>query len=135
MTKRGLLGLAGLGSLLLVCLGCAQLAEKPKSQDVPPVTPQQRPVLRDRYELREIRNGAYYGTALLDKQTGRVWTLGSSSKGGTVTGVSFSEAAVYPKPEAAEESEVMPPCPSNDPVGLLSAQPCRPLPPKTGDAK
>ena len=100
MTRTNLAGLTVLGALLLGAAGCSGLTEKPKPQ-TPPVAQEQKPaVLLDRYELREIRNGAFIGTALLDKQTGRVWTLGTTSKGGQVTSGSFVEVPVIPKPEA-----------------------------------
>lgn len=112
-----------IGPLFLVCLtlvggaGCDSLNQPAKSQ----APSEQKPsVLLDRYELKDIRNGNYVGTALLDKRTGRVWTLGTSSKGGTVMSLSFEEAYVLPGPQAQ-------PCPPNDPLGLLQSQACTPV--------
>lgn len=98
--------------------GCDSLNEHTKPQA--PTVEQKPAVLLDRYELKDIRNGNYVGTALLDKQTGRVWTLGTSSKAGTVTSLSFEEAYVLPEPQKQS-------CPPNDPLGLLQSQSCTPV--------
>ena len=114
--------------LSLLVAGCSDLNEPTKPQPQPP-TEQKAAVLLDRYELKDIRNGTFVGTALLDKQTGRIWTLATSSKGGSVTSLSFDEAYVLPLPG-------MQPCPPNDPAGLFQAQSCSPSPtPKKGEVK
>jgi hypothetical protein len=80
-------------ALLLATTGCDQMAQTPKA----PTEAKVQPVLLDRYELREIRNGNFTGTALLDKQTGRIWTMGTSTnKEGKIESVDFGEAVVYP---------------------------------------
>jgi hypothetical protein len=85
--------LAILITLLLATSGCDQLLQTPKA----PAEQKAQPILLDRYEIHEIRNGNFAGTALLDKQTGRVWTMGTSSnKEGKIDSVSFGEAGVYP---------------------------------------
>jgi hypothetical protein len=90
--------------------------------------PAEKPaVLLDRYELHDIYNGGFHGTALLDKETGQVWTLATSETGGHVTSVDFEKADILPSPGTET-------CPPNDPVGLFQPQPCTPLPPQKGNA-
>lgn len=44
----------------------------------------------------ETRNGNFTGTALLDKQTGRIWTMGTGeSKDGEIGDVEFRKATIY----------------------------------------
>lgn len=102
---------------LVACAGLETASDtKPKAELESKPT-----VLLDRYELHEIRNGPFNGTALLDKETGRVWTLATTSKGTSVTSVEFDAALVIPVPE----SEL---CPPNDPLGLFQPQTCTPRP-------
>jgi hypothetical protein len=101
MTKINLICLTLLSALSLSVTGCSGLAEQPKPQNISDTQDKRPTTLLDRYELREIRNGTYYGTALLDKQTGRIWTLGTESKGEEVGRADFEEVAVYPRPEGA----------------------------------
>ena len=101
MTKINLACLTLLSALSLSVTGCSSLTEQPKPQTTSDAQDKRPTTLLDRYELREIRNGTYYGMALLDKQTGRVWTLGTESKGAEVGRADFEEIPVYPRPEAA----------------------------------
>jgi hypothetical protein len=79
--------------LLLATSGCDQILQTPKA----PTEPKAQQILLDRYEIHGIRNGNFTGTALLDKQTGRVWTMGTSTnKEGKISSVDFGEAGVYP---------------------------------------
>ncbi len=86
--------------LLCACLllgGCEQMSQsKPEPQPAPAPKELQVPL---RYELHEIRNGGFLGTALLDKKTGRIWTLSNNTKGGHVSDPMFSEVPIYPQPE------------------------------------
>lgn len=52
----------------------------------------------DRYEVRDIRNGAVTTTALIDKRTGRVWVWTKLSNGQT----EFLEEEVTPRPDHEE---------------------------------
>jgi hypothetical protein len=84
--------------VLLAAISCENLNQQKKAtsdSSAPAVAVQPR----NRYELHPIRNGTFYGTALLDQETGRVWTLASNSKAGKVTDVEFSEVLVYPAPQ------------------------------------
>jgi hypothetical protein len=89
---------AGMFLVLMICLsfiGCAEVPQRP--QDTFRQIDSEPKVLPDRYELRDVRNGSFFGTALLDKQTGRVWTLGSSTnKEGKIDAVEFDQAPTYP---------------------------------------
>src|SRR5262245_47274230 len=100
MTCRPLLLL---GLVSLSAAGCAVPVPSTTTQSAGPPRELTIPVdaggAQYRYELHEIKNGTYIGTALLDRKTGRIWTLGSESKNGHVTDVMFSEVVVYPKPE------------------------------------
>jgi len=83
-------------ALLLGTAGCGGQTDQTKQTAAQEQKP---PVLLDRYELREIRNGSYFGTALLDRQTGRVWTLDATSKAGQATTPAFVEVPINPRPE------------------------------------
>lgn len=104
-----------LSTELAACSGAGTIPNTRVAQHQP-----QPNVLLDRYELHDIQNGSFRGTALLDKQTGRVWTLATTTKGTSVTALDFETALVMPAPGSQS-------CPPNDPLGLYQPQNCTPL--------
>jgi hypothetical protein len=88
--------------------GCGQSAVT--RADLERLRNEVKPREQRRFEIHSIRNGTYYGSVLLDTHTGRVWALGSESKGGKVTDVSFAEIPVLPDPRSSDR----------DPLGILT---------------
>jgi hypothetical protein len=114
----------------MALVGCAQ----PEKATKAPV-PRERlapnpPILLDRFELHDIKNGKTVSAALLDKQAGRVWVL-QGTKGNAMA--VFSEIGVFPKPENVVST--LPPCPATDPLGLQATEPCAPLPSREGKSQ
>ena len=62
------------------------LANNPSSKTYP-----------DRYEIRDVRNGMFAGTVLLDKESGRVWIMAQSGTGSKSV-QDFEEIVVDPMP-------------------------------------
>jgi len=82
---------------LAILLSTAACDQTPQNPEKP--TPEPSKVFLDRYELHDIYNGNFHGTALLDKQTGRIWTMGTTTNGkGQIDSVDFSSALVIPSP-------------------------------------
>jgi hypothetical protein len=128
--ERFLTSMSLIGFLGIALVGCAQ-PEKATKEPVPRERPAPKPpILLDRFELHDIKNGNTVSAALLDKQTGRVWVL-QGTKGNAMA--VFSEIGVFPKPENVVST--LPPCPTTDPLGLQANEPCAPLPSKEGKSQ
>jgi hypothetical protein len=123
MSGKKVLGLAVLGTFLLGPVGCGWTTDKS------PAAQREKPTASlDRYELHDVRNGNASATALLDKQTGRVWIL-TGTKDDPMH--RFEVIDVFPAPYF--EAQQGAPCPWDDPLGLSQARPCTPLPSTKGD--
>lgn len=97
MSTAKCIGCCLVTALLCLASGCAELIRDKGPERQQQIQAPATPPLR--FELHEIRNGTYIGTAMIDKRTGRIWTLGSDMKSGHVTNVSFREVDVYPRPD------------------------------------
>ncbi len=95
-------------------LGCQEGTPSQKQQGPAAAEQPRRAVLLDRYELHEIRNGNTISTALLDKQTGRIWVAQAVGKDAIHV---FMPIDVFSKPDgtmpadsasAASERELAP---------------------------
>jgi hypothetical protein len=100
-----LLRLATFLCLVIILTSCDEGSTAKNDQELSASRENRIVAKSTRYELHEIKNGSYAGTALLDKNTGRVWILGSTSKAGHVTGIDFSEIMIFPQPAAALPDE------------------------------
>jgi gas vesicle protein len=61
---------------------------------------EQKNNLLDRYELRDLRNGNVSTSAMLDKQTGKVWVWKNITRDGKATGkTAFLSEEVSPRPD------------------------------------
>lgn len=83
------------GGYLFALAGCSQAREGELSRNS---HQQAADVSANRYELHDVQDGAYHGTVLLDKQTGRVWQPITINKGETLSG--FQEVDVTPTPSS-----------------------------------
>ena len=125
MNRNRLLGYVVLGTLVLGPVGCRRTMDKARTGQ------ERRPAaLFDRYELHDVRNGNSFSTALLDKQTGRVWIL-TGTKDDPMHRFEVIDVSPAPYFEAAPSA----PCPWDDPLGLSQVRPCTPLASKKGDKK
>jgi hypothetical protein len=108
MSKRFWMALA-VSAICLSGAGCDQLNNSQQQQARTQVVPEVRVADRRRFEIKDIVNGTFHGTVMLDTFTGKCWIFGSTSAGGKVVSTAFGPLDVYPAPVLGD---------SKDPLGI-----------------
>jgi hypothetical protein len=108
MSKRFWMAMA-VSATCLLSAGCDQL-NKPQQKQAPTQGASEvRLADRRRFEIKDIVNGTFHGTVMLDTFTGKCWIFGSTSAGGKVVSTAFGPLDVYPAPVLGD---------SKDPLGI-----------------
>lgn len=107
MSKRFWMTLVSASCLLNV--SCDQLNNTQQKQVPIKEASEVRLAGRRRFEVKDIVNGTFHGTVLLDTFTGRCWIFGSTSTGGKIVSTAFQALTVDPEPVLTD---------SKDPLGI-----------------
>jgi hypothetical protein len=108
MSKRFWTTLA-ISVICLLSAGCDQLNNTQQKQAPMQAASEVRLADRRRFEIKDIVNGTFHGTVMLDTFTGKCWIFGSTSAGGKVVSTAFQALTVDPEPVLTD---------SKDPLGI-----------------